>query len=315
MTEVASRSSNGSGPVGRRIRPGKPRLEAAPVIETSRRTACSLEVPVELPAGLTTLSASSILRFERCRESFFRHYVKREREVSNVKMAMGTAVSNAITAHLVERRDGNEPSISALVDRAVAELEEELRTATCTAKERRTGREAVSSGVEAYAVEIIPRLDDAGIEVVAVERELRFRFPETQWSVVGYIDIETSGPIADVKFGKNHKSALEADFGLQASLYMLGRFLEGTDPSSGFVFHSGRTTKPRDGERWRIVPDDVPSGRTEVQLENVMARIAAAAREIVRCAETGDWGYGTEGWWCSPNVCPFHASCPAGALR
>jgi hypothetical protein len=230
-------------------------------------------------------------------------------------MAMGTAVSNAVSAHLIARRDSKEPTMSNLVDRAVAELESELRDAICTAKERRVGEESVRSGVEAYAAEIIPRLDETRTGIVAVEREIRFRFPETEWSVVGYIDIETTGPIADVKFGKKHKSIFDAAFGLQPSLYILGRFLEGCDPSSGFVFHSGRTTKPRDGDRWRIIPEGSPSPRTEGQLEQLMARIAAAARAITRCAETGDWGFSTEGWWCSPNVCPFHAACPAGGLR
>jgi hypothetical protein len=300
---------------GRRIRRREPRAEAVPVIEASRRMAGSLEVPLALPAGLDTLSASSISKFERCRESFFRHYVKREREVSNIRMAMGTAVSNAVTSHLVERRDSKDPALASFVERAAAELESELREVLCTAKERRTGKESVITGVEAYAVEIIPRLDETKTEIVAVEREIRFRFPETEWSVVGYIDIETNGPIADVKFGKRHKSEAEAEFGLQASLYALGRFLEGADPSAGFVFHSGRTTKPKDGERWRVIPDDVPSPRTEIQLENLMTRIAEAAREIARCAETGDWGYSTEGWWCGKTTCPFHGSCPAGGLR
>jgi hypothetical protein len=286
-----------------------------PVIEASLRMGGSLEVPVSLPAGLDTLSASSISKFERCRESFFRHYVKREREVKNVRMAMGSAVSNAVTSHLVERRDSKDPSVSSFAERAVAELESELRGARCSAKERRTGIEAVTSGVESYAVEIIPQLDESKTEVVAVEREIRFSFPETEWSVVGYIDIETTGPMADVKFGKKHKSASEADLGLQPSLYTLGRYLEGTDPSAGFVFHSGRTTQPKEGERWRVLPEDAPSSRTELQLENLMARIAAVARDIVQCAESGDWGYGTEGWWCSPNVCPHHSSCPAGGLR
>ncbi len=299
----------------RRILRREPRAEAGPVIEASRKMAGSLEVPLTLPAGLDTLSASSILKFERCRESFFRHYVKREREVSNIRMAMGTAVSNAVTSHLVERRDSKDPSLASFVERAAAELQSELRGVRCTAKERRTGEEAVTTGVEAYAVEIIPRLDETKTEIVAVEREIRFRFPETEWSVVGYIDIETNGPIADVKFGKKHKSKSEADFGLQASLYTLGRFLEGTDPSAGFVIHSGRTTTPRDGNRWRILPEDAPSPRTELQLEYLMARIASVARGIAQCADTGDWGYGTEGWWCSPNVCPYHGSCPAGALH
>jgi hypothetical protein len=305
----APQSSNG------RVRKRAARPEAVAVIEASTQMAASLEVPVTLPAGLVTLSASSILKFERCRESFFRHYVKREREVTNARMAMGTAVSNAVTSHLIARRNGEKPTVPDLVERAVAELESELRGARCTAKERRTGEEAVRSGVEAYAEGIIPRLDEAKTEILAVEREVRFRFPETEWSVLGYIDIETDGPVLDVKFGKKHKSEAEADFGLQPSLYILGRYLEGIDPSSGFAFHSGRTTQPKEGERWRIVPEDAPSPRTERQLEALMARIARVAREIARCAETGDWGYSTEGWWCSPNVCPFHASCPAGALR
>ena len=285
------------------------------MIEASKQMTASLEVPVVLPGGLTTLSASSMLQFERCRESFFRNRIKREREVKNIRMAMGTAVSNAVTSHLIARRDGERPTSSDLVGRAVAELESELRGAFCTAKERRTGLDAVRAGAEAYAKEVIPILDEAKTEVLAVEREVRFRFPDTEWSVVGYIDIETAGPVLDVKFGKRHKTAAEADLGLQPSLYILGRFLEGSDPSSGFAFHSGRSTTPKEGGRWRVVPEDIPSPRTERQLEELMARIAGTARAIARCAETGDWGYSTEGWWCSPNVCPFHGSCPAGGLR
>jgi PD-(D/E)XK nuclease superfamily len=309
--EAAARAQENGG----RLRRGKARGEAAPVIEASRRMAGCLEVPVTLPAGLTTLSASSLLQFERCRESFFRNYVLREREIPNVRMAMGTAVSNAVTSHLIARRDHGDPGTSSLVDRVIAEFESEMRGARSTEKERRTGREAVTSGVLAYVEEILPLLDERGAEVLAVEREIRFKFPETEWSIVGYIDIETNGPIADVKFGKKHKSAVEAHYGLQGSLYILGRFLEGADPSSGFVFHSGRTTKPREGNRWRIIPEDQPSPRTERQLEQLMARIAAAAREMVRCAASGDWGFSTEGWWCSPTVCPFHSTCPAGGLH
>lgn len=300
---------------GRAIRRGKPRPEAKVVMAASKRAAASLEVPVRLPAGLKTLSASSIGRFERCRESFYRHYVLREREFANAKMAMGTAVSNAVAAHLIARRDGEPATTDGLLERASEELEAALSEAVATPKERRTAAEAVRGGVEDYASELIPQLDAAGTEVIAVEREIHFAFPDTEWSVIGYIDLETNGPVADVKFGKNHKSKEEADFGLQGSLYVLGRYLEGSDPSDGFVFHSGRTARPKEGDRWRIVPEEAPSPRTERQLEELMARIAGVAREIAGCAESGDWGYGTEGWWCSPRICPYHASCPAGGLR
>lgn len=276
--------------------------------------AASLEVPFSLPAGLRTLSASSISKFERCRESFYRHYVLREREEANVKMVMGTAISNAVTAHLIACRDGEAPTTADLVERAMAELELELCDVIATAKEQGAARETVRAGAQAYAEELIPQLQEAGTEVIAVEREVRFRFPETEWSVVGYIDIETTGPVADVKFGGKHKTTADAAFGLQPSLYVLGRYLEGVDPSSGFVFHTGRTTKPREGGRWRIVPEEAPSARNERQLEALMARIARVAREIARCAASGDWGYSTEGWWCSPRICPYHAACPAGGL-
>lgn len=299
---------------GRVTRRGRLRPGAAAVVELTKRSTASLEVPVTLPAGMKTLSASSVGKFERCRESFYRHYVLRERELANAKMAMGSAVSNAVSTHLIARRDGEPTTVEGLVERASAELEAELREAVATPKERRNAATAVRAGVEDYASELIPQLDAAGTEVVAAEREVRFAFPGTEWSVIGYIDLETNGPVADVKFGKNHKTKDEADFGLQGSLYVLGRYLEGSDPSDGFVFHSGRTSRPKEGARWRIVPEEAPSPRTERQLEALMARIAAVAREIARCAETGDWGYGTEGWWCSPRVCPYHASCPAGGL-
>jgi hypothetical protein len=46
------------------------------------------------------------------------------------------------------------------------------------------------------------------------------------------------------------------------------------------------------------------------------ARIVQTAREIVRCAESGDWPLSTpDGWWCAPGQCSFWMSCPGGAGR
>jgi RecB family exonuclease len=279
----------------------------APVLELA--PPANLEVPRVLP--VSSLSKSSIELFERCPEAWKRKYIDEVREPGSGAMSAGKAAGAALAAYFNEKRDSREPSADEVVERFDAELALELKSAVLKEKEDRKrltegGREAVRIYIETIA---------GPIAAVATERELRLQFPGAEWSVVGYIDLETEADeVIDYKLkkpGGRHVSEAEAETDIQATLYLLGRALEGRPAAGGFTFHSGLSHEPQDGERWRMIA----APRSERQLANFQARIALVARMIARAVATGDWGYRTEGWFCSEGFCPAWKSCPAGGLR
>jgi hypothetical protein len=138
------------------------------------------------------------------------------------------------------------------------------------------------------------------------------RFPGAEWSLVAYLDLETEdGAVVDYKLarpGGQHVRPGEND--LQKRLYLLARAAEGA-PAERFEWHSGLSHEPQSAERWRVI-----EGRaSERELRSCEAEVAQLARRIVRCAETGDWGYSPPAWWCAEKTCVHWASCPGGGLR
>ncbi len=269
----------------------------------------ALAVPVRLP--VRSLSASSLERFERCPEQWRAHYLDGVREPPSVAMATGRAFGAAIAAYFQARIDGLALSAADVDDRLVGELEAAYAEAEPREKEDpERSREGARAATRAYLERIAP-----GIEPVATERKVVFGFPDCEWQVVGYLDLETAdGVVIDHKLGERHVAEGRAHTDAQATSYLLARALEGA-PAAGFRFHSGVLRERRDAERWRLLPPDGPAGRTERQLEAFQARVAAVARRIALAEASGEWGYGPHGWWCGESRCPVWERCPAGGLR
>lgn len=274
----------------------------------------ALEVPARLPlrsdgTRLMRLSVSSLALFPRCPERWRRRYIEREREPQTGAMVLGSAVGAAITAHFAAQLHGAALSADEVDDLLLAEFSERVEGRAVdfggetSDRLREQGREALRSYLETLAPGVRPR---------SVERKCEARFAGAEWTFEGRIDLEDErGPVVDFKVGRKHVSEARAGSSPQGSGYLLVRMLEGR-PAGHFEFHSIRRGQMRSGKRCVVVQTE----RTEVQLRAFEARIAQTAREITRCAESGDWSLSSpEGWWCSAGMCAAWAKCPGGGAR
>jgi len=168
-------------------------------------------------------------------------------------------------------------------------------------------REQSREALRAYLEELAP-----SVRAVSVERRFELRFDGAEWSIVGYLDVEDeSGDTIDVKVGAKHVTEARAGSDPQPTAYRLARRAEGR-PEGRFLFHSIRRGPIRSDERCLVVPAERSAG----QLVAREARIAQTARQIARCAESGDWPLSTpDGWWCSAGQCRFWRGCPGGGAR
>jgi hypothetical protein len=264
----------------------------------------SLAVPRTLP--VRSLSASSIRRFARCPEDWRRHYVLGEPEGVRASMLAGRAYGAAIAAWFWARIRGESLSGADADDllgceyaAEVAEAERE-RTLADPGEDLAGAFEGARAPLRAYLDSVAPRV----AEPRAIERELRAAFPGAEWSFVGYLDVDCAALVVDEKLsGSTRWSQRAADADPQAGLYLLLRALQG-EPAERFEFHIARPGR----EEIAVVE----TRRSPAQLAHLEALIALAARRIARAHESGDWGYGTEGWWCSERWCAHWGRCPAG---
>lgn len=269
-----------------------------------------LVVPRRLPVRtngtrLETLSLSSLVLFWRCPERWRRRYLEREREPQSGAMIVGKAVGAAITQHYAAQMAGDALSAGDADDICAAEFDESaLRPETEFGEDDADElREHGRAALDAYLSELAPE-----VRPVSVEGKAELRFAGAEWAFVGYLDVEDeSGTVIDVKVGKKHVTDATARRSPQVTSYLLARAMEGR-PAERFAFHSVRRGAKR-GEHCVVVPTERNGG----QLRKLEERIAQSARQIVRCAETGEWPLSTpDGWWCSGGMCAFWASCPAG---
>jgi hypothetical protein len=282
-------------------------------------SAQALTVPAQLPVG--QLSISSLQRFWRCPQDWYRHYVLGHREPSTGAMALGSAVGQAIAHHFTARLAGDaidktqaRESFHHAFDLAAAQAifeGDDDRARRRTALELRERGERL---VELYLASPLAAYLERD-EVVAVEPRHELAFPGARWSFVAYLDLVTAqGTIVDIKVKAKHLGEAEARRDLQARAYVLARRLDEAGREGGpaprrFAFHSLRHgTRPEAIE----VPEGgfLPSDR---ELDAFEQRLIVTARQIADCARTGDWGYASPmGWWCSER-CAHWNDCPGGA--
>ncbi len=270
------------------------------------------EVPRLLPlrcdgSRLMSLSASSLRLFWKCPERWRRRYLLRQREPQGGAMVVGKSVGAAITAHFAAQIAGEGLSLTEADDLVVAEFDESAgKPLTDFGSDepdtlREQGREALRAYLEELAPQVRPR---------AVERKFELRFDGgVEWSVIGYLDVEDeSGEVIDTKVRAKHVSAIDAGSDPQATLYLLARRLEGRKEGR-FSFHSIRRGAVRSGPRCLVVPAE----RGARALHAFEGRVAATARQIAACAESGDWPLSSpDAWWCSAGMCLHWEGCPGG---
>jgi hypothetical protein len=285
----------------------------------STPTAHPITVPAQLP--VRQLSVSSLQRFWRCPEDWYRHYVLGHREPATGAMALGSAVGQAIAHHFSARlageaidktqaRESFHHAFDLAAIQAVFGGDDDAARRTTALDLRERGEQVLATYLSSELVSDLERE-----QVVAIEPRHELAFPGAQWSFVTYLDLVTAaGTIVDVKVKAKHLGEGEARRDAQARAYVLARRLDeggraGGPPPQRFAFHS-----LRHGARPEAI--EVPGGGFlpgDRELDAFQRRLIVTARQIALCARTGDWGYASPmGWWCSER-CAHWNDCPGGA--
>jgi PD-(D/E)XK nuclease superfamily len=305
---------------------------SAPAPATAADLAARIPVPRRLPdrydgEPLRHLSPSSYSLWVSCPEAWRRRYIKGEQPPPSGSMFLGSRVDDALSAyHRRILEHGDRLAVDQVLDvyreQWHAELEVERDKRGIDWDEELSERAAFRLGREAIELamsELIPHLGDP----VDVQRRLEFAIaPELEWTVLGYLDLETlkergdgeqAPTVVDFKVKGSVIGQAQADSDPQAGIYLAGRWLEHY-PAGELLF--AQIAKPGK-RRKQMAATVVRTRRTPGQLRGVLARVALAASQIVasyeRYGPDQPWGFADPtSWRCSPRFCHAWASCPGG---
>ena len=158
----------------------------------------SVNAPIALPRDcngkqIAHLSHSSVARWFACPDDWRRHYILRQRGPKAGVMFLGSRVDDAITEFYRRQIAGSTMTLTELVDVFRDTWHSKLKTdgdriawehGLTPAIAERMGRTAVTLTYE----RLIPRLGTP----VAAQRKFEIRLaPALQWTVVGYVDLDT----------------------------------------------------------------------------------------------------------------------------
>jgi hypothetical protein len=292
-----------------------------------------IHVPRRLPIRhdgerLRHLSHASYSRFLLCPEDWRRHYLKGERTPPSAAMFLGGRVDDALSTYYRQLLEHGQTLTldqvhDAYRDHWTRELAAEQAKRGVTWDAELDEPRAFAVGLDALALtlaELVPRIG----RPVAVQRRLEYALaPDLDWTIQGYLDLETLRPaddggdpvpaIVDYKVKSTLHSQAKADHDPQAGLYLAGRWLAG-DRAHEFCF--AQIGKPGT-RRKQMSASFVATRRTPGQLRAMLARIAQAASQIDayyrRFGPDEPWGFADpSGWKCSPRYCAHHHRCPGG---
>jgi PD-(D/E)XK nuclease superfamily len=300
---------------------------------TAAELAGRIRLPRELPTRydgqpLRHLSHSSVTKFWLCPDLWRRYYLRGERFAPTGAMFLGSRVDDALTHYYRHRLETGEQLPLQEVERFFGrnwkrQLEAENDKLGVACDERLDRPTALKLGVRALALaseQLVPRLG----EPVAVQRRVELRLGEVEWTVEGYLDLETrrhepgsEEPVEEVvdykvKAGSAITEAAAAR-NPQASLYLAARWLEGRPAR----FQFAQTLIPG-AQRKTMTTSLIPAERTTGELRATLARIALTAAQIATAYERfgadGPWQWADpSSWKCSPRYCEHWRGCPGGA--
>jgi hypothetical protein len=295
--------------------------------------AARIPIPIRLPERcdgepIRHLSHSSYLLWQGCPDAWRRRYILRQRQPQTVAMFLGSRVDDALSdyhRHLLD--SGEQLTLDEVLNRyrtgwsEHVEVEQQRADVVFDEFDQPTAVEIGAAAIKTAFRDVIPNLGMA----VAVQRRVELTLaPGLEWTVEGYLDLETQWPRADGELtseivdyklkGGNAIGHLQAARDPQASLYLALRWLEG-QPADQFTFaqilRQGR-------KRQSTSTSLVKTTRTVGQMRATLARIALAASQIVACHDRfgpdRPWGFADPtGWRCTERFCHFWDACPGGA--
>jgi hypothetical protein len=182
-----------------------------------------IDEPNGWPLPLPHVSASSLGTYLRCPEQYRQRYLLGRKEPPNVKLLWGRADHRALEHNWQQKIDSHE-------DLPVKEVEEAFAVSLDEAVDESGGESEVQwdetkpgdvkdAGVRlvrCYHEQVSP-----SVQPVQVERKFELLLPGMGVPIVGYIDLETVGPIVERKTAARKFTTVPGRYALQAGIYQL----------------------------------------------------------------------------------------------
>jgi hypothetical protein len=302
-------------------------------LAAAARLAARIPVPVQLPCRLDGqrlehLSASSYRLFVECPEAWRRRYIAGERSPKNAGMVIGSRVDDALTDYYRHQlQHGEQLPAEEVLDRYqqrwsdLLQQDAERDQIIFDEFDEHTARQIGAAALAEALGQLVPQLG----EPVAMQRRVEFPLaPGLQWTILGYLDLETRQPqidgseaevVVDYKVkGANALSQIKADRDPQASLYLAVRWREG-QPATRFTFAQ---VLRQNAKRKTTSTAQTHTERTAGQHRATLARFALAASQIVAAYQAfgpeRPWGFAEPGHWrCSAKYCAAYQFCAGGS--
>lgn len=268
----------------------------------------NLEAPRTLPVH--HLSYSSISTYLGCPERWRRRYLEGEYEPTNQKMLVGKVVGRAIGAGYMQKIREGTISAELLADTFDTEWTENTQEEVdWEGQEPGVVKDSAAESLLVYATTLMPH-----VTPVTVEESFEIRLPETDWATIGYLDFVAAEPIYDLKVSARAKTQLDLDNDPQATMYVAAKASQEEWKRRPFKWHAVK--RPSPGGRNPAVAVELETARTQLQVNNLLEKIALVAREIDWRVESGNWQGAAPGYWlCGERTCGFFPSCKWGGLK
>jgi hypothetical protein len=290
--------------------------------------------PTTLPAGLTSLSVSSIALLQKCPLRWRRRYIDGDYEPTSPAAILGHSVGRAEgTSYQEQISNGSRMRVSDVLDAYADEwelkVEEETDRAGVDWEDERPGRVKDSGArvLSLYHRTVAPR-----VRPLSVERRIEVALPGVEWTFRGYLDLEAEiGRVIGVDdfkargASKGPITAEEAAAEMQPTGYLFAKRAEATleerphqprflKPPSYFRFHNFVRARIGDPRPANVVL--TTTTRTEEQLDSFLALLYRVAAEIDWRVTNDVWTPAPAGsWWCAEKWCGFWATCPFGGAH
>lgn len=248
--------------------------------------------------ALDHLSYSQASCWQRCHKQWFYRYIEGLKIPPSGAQAQGKGVHKAQEVNFEQKIESKEDLpesdiVDAFSDSWDSQLDEGLNLG-----DDKPG-ELKDQGVQLtklYHAEIAPK-----IEPVAVEQKFKIEFEDTNWSVIGYIDVRGTTKTHDTKtIGKSPPKIMGYDF--QSATYWIGeKYGLGVKPQPFEYNYLVKNKKPKS------VDIEVPDQSQWEQ--RTLQKYADVAIEIHSALKSGIFATHENHNLCSPRWCGYYSKC------
>jgi hypothetical protein len=255
---------------------------------------------------------SKLSLLQRCGEAFRRRYIEEEVMPPSPRMLRGTVVHSVATTAMLRKYDEGElPTVEEAKDLAASAFDLNWRgVVTLSREERAEGLAKVGGHSKDFAIDLSGFHVETvapSINPVAVERRITIKPKDSDLVIHGTIDLVDGTPegeiIRDLKTTERAPIKNAADLSPQLTMYAMLRKLEvGRLPVKQVLDYLIRT--PRRAERKHVI---LETTRDEADITAYVARINVSIESVKKGVFMPT---SPDNWWCAPNWCDYHSTCP-----